>query len=153
MFLVIVFMKKKKKNQCHQTLDEFSEWDNSASREWHLPFDSRSVFLCCTQYERSIHFPIIVNIITPLDGAQCSSWPETFKVSSTELFTFLKARFPKDWLSNEKDLGDEIKTQKGLSFIAFGPERKKKDCNILGDKTLVGRLIDNNGLKTHADCS
>ena len=125
MFLVIVFMKKKKKNQCHQTLDEFSEWDNSASREWHLPFDSRSVFLCCTQYERSIHFPIIVNIITPLDGAQCSSWPETFKVSSTELFTFLKARFPKDWLSNEKDLGDEIKTQKGLSFIAFGPERKK----------------------------
>ena len=30
-----------------------------------------------------------------------------------------------DWLSNEKDLGDEIKTQKGLSFIAFGPERKK----------------------------
>ena len=62
-------------------------------------------FGACTQYKRSIHFPIIVIMITPLDGAQCCSWPETFKVSSTELFTFLKARFPKDWLSYEKDLG------------------------------------------------
>ena len=53
-------------------------------------------FCACTQYERSIHFPIIVIIMTPLDGAQCCSWPETVNVSSTELFTFLKARFPED---------------------------------------------------------
>ena len=95
-------------------------------------------FCPCTQYERSIHFPIIVIIITPLDGAQCCSWPETFNVSSTELFTFWKHDSP-----SEKDLGDEIKTQKGLSPL----DRKEKNH----DKTLVGRVIDNNGLKTHAD--
>ena len=74
-------------------------------------------FCPCTQYERSIHFPIIVIIITPLDGAQCCSWPETFNVSSTEFFTFWKHDSP-----SEKDLGDEIKTQKGLSPL----DRKEK---------------------------
>ena len=61
--------------------------------------------------------------MTPLDGAQYCSWSETFNVSSTELFTFLKARFPEDWLSYEKDLGDEIKTKKGLSPL----DRKEKN--------------------------
>ena len=37
-------------------------------------------FGACTQYKRTIHFPIIVIMITPLDGAQCCSWPETFRM-------------------------------------------------------------------------
>ena len=37
-------------------------------------------FGACTQYKRTIHFPIIVIMITPLDGAQCYSWPETFRM-------------------------------------------------------------------------
>lgn len=41
---------------------------------------------------------------------------------------------------------DEIKTKKGLSPL----DLKEKKSH---DKTPVGRLIDNNDLKTHADFS